>query len=45
MTKPSLGQGVACIVGILSLQALLNWMDADTTEALLWSGRDSAIRD
>ena len=35
MTKPNLGQGCLCVVGILSLQALFNWMDAAPIDDLL----------
>ena len=33
--KPSLGQGVLCVVGILGLQFFLNWMDAAPIDDLL----------
>ena len=35
MTKPSAGQSVLCVVGILSLQALFNWMDQAPLDNLL----------
>ena len=35
MPKANLGQGCLCIVGILSLQTLLNWMVAAATKDLL----------
>ena len=35
MPKASLGQGCLCVIGILSLQTLLNWMDAAPLDDLL----------
>ena len=31
----SIGEGVLCVVGILSLQVLFNWMDAAPIDDLL----------
>lgn len=36
MTKPSLGQGVLCVLVISGLQAGLNWMDAASNTELSW---------
>ena len=36
MPKPSLGQSVLCVGGILGLQGALNWMDQASNSDLTW---------
>jgi len=37
MAKPSVGQSILCVGGILGLQAGLNWMDQASNAELTWA--------